>query len=300
MVERLNYPVADSAWFIADISKKRDTLVYWLTDTSMIADDSLVLSVTYQVYDSLFNPEPRTDTLLFRIQETKSRDSRGSKARAARDDSMEEVKKLPVLSLMNNIDKPGAFDLNRKISLTSETPVESIRTERIMLFEMLDTIPVETDLRVSTDTNSMYKVNLEYSPEELTMYRLLVLDSAVTDIYGLPNDTIEISFKTQASDYYGILSVNLTGVKGPTILQLLDEKENVLRQNFLSSDGTTRYEYLYAKVYLLKVIIDANNNGEWDTGNYLRKLQPEKIEYFNQNINVRANWEMEFNWDLEN
>ena len=40
-----------------------------------------------------------------------------------------------------------------------------------------------------------------------------------------------------------------------------------------------------------EVIKDANGNGKWDTGNYLKKIQPEEVEYLKESINVRANWE---------
>ena len=39
-------------------------------------------------------------------------------------------------------------------------------------------------------------------------------------------------------------------------------------------------------------IKDANSNGKWDTGNYLKKIQPEEVEYLKRSIIVRANWEL--------
>lgn len=45
--------------------------------------------------------------------------------------------------------------------------------------------------------------------------------------------------------------------------------------------------------YRLRLIVDINNNGKWDTGNYSRKLQPEPILVFPNLINVKANFEYE-------
>lgn len=44
--------------------------------------------------------------------------------------------------------------------------------------------------------------------------------------------------------------------------------------------------------------MDANGNGKWDTGNYIMKKAPEKMHYFDGEINVRANWEMEQEWKV--
>ncbi|MBU1760129.1 MAG: DUF2141 domain-containing protein, partial [Bacteroidetes bacterium] len=45
--------------------------------------------------------------------------------------------------------------------------------------------------------------------------------------------------------------------------------------------------------YTLRVIEDANNNGEFDTGNVKLKTQPEKVWFFDKEIITRANWDRE-------
>jgi len=46
------------------------------------------------------------------------------------------------------------------------------------------------------------------------------------------------------------------------------------------------------------LIIDANENGKWDTGDYLKNKQPERVIYFDEKIEIRANWDHEFQWNL--
>ena len=43
----------------------------------------------------------------------------------------------------------------------------------------------------------------------------------------------------------------------------------------------------------LRVIEDLNNNDRWDTGDYWKHLQPEKIYNYNDQITLRANWDLE-------
>ena len=54
-----------------------------------------------------------------------------------------------------------------------------------------------------------------------------------------------------------------------------------------------KFDLLLPKKYLVRIIFDENNNGIWDTGNFLKKFQPEMVQYFTEPIEVRANWDIE-------
>jgi hypothetical protein len=128
---------------------------------------------------------------------------------------------------------------------------------------------------------------------------MLIPDSTFFDIYGTTNDTIIVRFKTQEDDYYGALSIHLNGVTEPVLMQLLDDKEKLLIEKKINEDESIRFDYLYPKKYMLKIIVDSNGNGKWDTGNYLEHLQPEKVIYYPQILDIRSNWEVDFTWDIE-
>jgi hypothetical protein len=49
--------------------------------------------------------------------------------------------------------------------------------------------------------------------------------------------------------------------------------------------------------YYLRMYIDANDNGQWDTGNYKQKRDPEQVYYFPSKITLRANFDIEQDWD---
>ena len=50
--------------------------------------------------------------------------------------------------------------------------------------------------------------------------------------------------------------------------------------------------------YYMRLCIDTNGNGVWDTGNYKEKRQPETVLYYPGNIALRANWDVEQTWDV--
>jgi hypothetical protein len=50
--------------------------------------------------------------------------------------------------------------------------------------------------------------------------------------------------------------------------------------------------------YFVRVLFDTNKNGVWDTGNFLKKIQPEKTFHYLEEIVIRKNWVLEEKIDL--
>ena len=51
--------------------------------------------------------------------------------------------------------------------------------------------------------------------------------------------------------------------------------------------------------YKARIIMDSNVNKKWDTGDYFKKLQPEKVLYFHEDVIIRANWDTEYFWNID-
>jgi hypothetical protein len=78
----------------------------------------------------------------------------------------------------------------------------------------------------------------------------------------------------------------------------MNEKEIVLRTKSAICDGSVVFELLPPAKYKIKFVYDLNENKKWDTGNYLKKIQPEKVLYYVGEINVRSNWDLEVKQSL--
>ena len=52
------------------------------------------------------------------------------------------------------------------------------------------------------------------------------------------------------------------------------------------------FELLQPANYQIRVTLDQNNNGIWDTGNFLQRKQPEIVKYFEKIIELKANFEL--------
>ncbi|MCM4160559.1 hypothetical protein FHG64_10415 [Antarcticibacterium flavum] len=182
----------------------------------------------------------------------------------------------------------GTLDFGKNIILRSNTPLESQNSERISVMDR-DSVNVEFTTELRPDN----AVAVIFPKQESQTYRLTVLPGALQDFYGSTNDTIQRSFKTKAFSEYGNVTVNLSNVASfPIIVQLTDEKGVVKAEKYSTSETSIRFEYLNPGNFLLRVIYDRNENGVWDTGNYLEKRAPEEIIYFPEPLDVRPNWDV--------
>ena len=195
--------------------------------------------------------------------------------------------------------KSPVFDLGSRVTLEPATPVFKTDSSLVHLYFWEDSVKRPVDFRLVKDSSRLRRFYLENKWQEDTRYELLVEPGAFRDIYGLANDTILSDFRTQRLDAYGSIIFHLSNVKTQLIVQLLDEKgDKLIRQQVISKDGQLTYGYLKPGKYTIKVIFDTNKNGKWDTGDYLKKIQPEKILFHTGTTEVRANWDVDVNWNL--
>ena len=117
--------------------------------------------------------------------------------------------------------------------------------------------------------------------------------NALTDIFNTSNDTIISQFKTRSLEDYGEITLDVKNTKKtPVIIQLTDLNDKTIAQETTSVSKNISFKYLNPNRYKIRIIYDINNNGKWDTGNYLAKKQPELVEYLPEIQEVRANWQL--------
>jgi len=197
-----------------------------------------------------------------------------------------------------NFAATGILDLNKNLELHFNHPVTTSGFSKIALKE--DTVFLK-DMDIEFTDSLKRTVSIKHKWKEKTSYHLFVPPAAFTDIFGLKSDTIIGAFQTKSLNDYGTLAlkINVPSEGHQYIVLLIDEKENICRTSIIHSDVTLNYEYLDPKAYRLKIIDDNNKNEEWDTGNYLRNIQPEKVAYYPETIAIRANWDVDVKWDVK-
>ncbi|WP_299158636.1 Ig-like domain-containing protein [uncultured Eudoraea sp.] len=199
-----------------------------------------------------------------------------------------KTRKLAADSLMLSPSHRSKINFADEFYITSSIPVVAIDTTKMAIFNK-DTIAVNFKAQLDTAKNRML---MDFEKEADEIYFLNLLPNSITDFFGETNDTINYRLSTGGYADFGNLRLNLAGeITYPIIVQLTDAKEKLYREIYVSEAKTLDFNTLEPGNYLVRIIFDSNGNGKWDTGNYLKKIQPEKVIYYPSVIEMRANWE---------
>jgi uncharacterized protein (DUF2141 family) len=126
-------------------------------------------------------------------------------------------------------------------------------------------------------------------------YTVYIPPGAFTDAYGEKNDTVKLVFYSHGEADYGSVTVKTKVMEsGSYVLQLTDlDGAKVIREKSFDANVTIEMLNLDPGQYRIKFIHDSNSNSKWDTGNFLKKIQPEIIEFYKEPVLVRSNWDVE-------
>lgn len=237
--------------------KDKDTLNFWFTPFEM---DSLIFTVTHENLKVI-------DTFT-----VKSR-------------------KVGIDSLTLSPNQRGSLGFNEPFYIDATTPLVAIDTLQMSMLKK-DSIPVLFTAELDTMEN---KVDLDFEVEPNEVYSLSMLPGAIMDFFGQTNDTLTYNLSTKSLADYGNLRFTITtdSLAYPLIVQLTDEKGKTKREIHAAKPRIFEFNALEPSKYLVRIIFDTNGNQKWDTGNYLQRIQPEKVTYYPDVIEVRANWELE-------
>lgn len=271
--------------FMEIFSPGRDSLTIWLKDSVDFKNDTLTMELNYTVKDSMEMDVIRTDTLLMTFRK------RASKQKS---NTEEPVEKLTITTLRNN----GDLDLNAHLKLDFNFPVLGIEDSLVHLWQIPDSVEIPIPFISRKDTLLPFRVWIEAKWEEVSNYHLQILPGAFSSLYELEHDTLDLNFKTRDIEYYGQVLLTLENVSSPVIIQLTSQ-ETVVRQRRVYESGLYTFSYLTPREYGIKIIHDRNDNGKWDSGKYLKKIQPEPVEIRPGTITLRSNWDHDVTMILE-
>jgi len=275
-------------WFLAEQNASKDTLSFWITDSTLYKRDTLLAALQYLKTDSTGNLTNFKDTVKLNFKDPK-------KAKQAKGKKKKKKLKIKVPTYKYKVSTSSLQDLHKDVTIRFDEPLANINLDSIQFFQLKDTLEIPVDFKIEKDPKHIldYKLIVNWKPE--TQYKLKVDSTAFQNIYGLYSDSFTGKITTREKEYYGKLFLNVSGVKFPTLIQLHEssKKDKLFQTQKIKSDQTVLFDYLDPKTYIIKVIIDENDNGIWDTGNYEKGIQPEQVFYFRKEIKVRSNWEVE-------
>jgi hypothetical protein len=279
-------------WYQAEYNENIDSLIIWIADTTIARFDTLMMEVCYLQLDTLSQLYLKRDTVEMNFVDKEV--AKSAKKKRTKDEGEEEPEPIVQFTWKTDI-KSSVIELNQSIGLSASEPIYSFDSTKIVLYLAEDTLKTPLNFTFEKDTLEYRKYNISYQWEPAVNYVLEIDSAAAVNIFGISSRKLKNKFSAREEDYYGTLSLNLTGIELPVIAQLIsnNESEKVIVEKVIKENGKIKFDYLKPDKYRLKFIIDRNENGKWDTGSNQDKYQPEWVTYINEVVKVKSNWEIE-------
>lgn len=304
VIEGLNFDSHDA--FLVEANERRDTISYWLRDTMLVNQDTLQLRLQYHMTDSTGTLQLQTDTLELlakepyekRQKDLQKKIEKWQKAQEKakkRGEAYEEV--MPAEPLIPKYEVPSQLDPDQNLYVKFDTPLLTADTSKIHLYSKIDTLWYEArfQLREAPGRARTYEIMGEWRPE--VEYSLEIDSAAFCDIYGHVAGKEKKGFKVHSLDDYSSLFVNIKGMEGKqAICHLIDGQDRVVKQ-VVTANGAAEFYYIKPGTYYLRMIVDDNGNGRWDTGDFAQDRQPEWVYYYPKEIECKAKWDVTQAWD---
>ncbi|MCI9172821.1 Ig-like domain-containing domain [uncultured Duncaniella sp.] len=289
-----------STWTALDASPTLDTLTYWITDTSLVALDSITLEATYLRTDTTDNLVWGTDTLKFNFRSPKKKEEKEKKKRKKKDGEEEEDSIPPVPHMELRVTSGSSQELNMGLALGAGTPVARFDSTAVHLEMLVDSTwyPITRPTFSRPEPLHPMVYTAPYEWEEGTKYKLVIDSAAMVDVYGLDNARLEHEFTTKKSDDYSAVSFNISGLDGrKAVVEVLSTSDAPVASAPVEGNLAT-IEYLKPGTYYARLFIDANGDGKWTTGSIADSIQPEEVYYYPKKVTLKKNWTIEQSWDI--
>lgn len=300
-------------WARLKANPTRDSLEYWIADTTVIAADSLRLAVQYLKTDTADRIVWNTDTIRFFFKDPKQPKKKKSKKEKEEEkitftvdsitgDTVFAEPEVKIDFLNINIGNTTQ-ELNLPLLFSTAVPIETFDSTGVHLDIMTDSVWKPVQFRVVPDSSNILmgkKVETQWIGGG--KYRLTIDSLAVRSLYGTWNRPVETEISAkQPEDYSSIRFILPDLDSSQVVMQLLNTSDEPVYQA-IKPVGTqeVKMAFINPGTYYARLIIDENANGKWDTGNPVDSVaqQPEEVYYFAKKLNLKKNWDIDQTWNI--
>jgi len=291
----------DSLWFkgfsaskvITEFDSDKDSLLLWLNDQRRMPD-TLKLCVNYWKTDTLGVLVPETEEIPL-IDENKSKSKR----------TRPKVEHKDTICPLTLTASPELVEQEGFIIEFSYPPI--IGEFDSLIFKSINPRQKETieKFSINRDLKNLrrYIVRPGIELQQGWDYVFKIPERAFQDINGFWNDSTEVKVTLPTDEELSALHLNVKGVRGRYIVDLLDEaRSKVLRTYTIESGVKLDFPYLKEGKYSIRIAEDLNNNGSIDTGILLKHKQPEQVKFLvvkdEDTFNIPARSEIEQDVDF--
>ena len=200
------------------------------------------------------------------------------------------------LRLLNSLDA-NKQDILTDLIFTSTHPFKNFDSSKIRLYDKQ--FKTAQPIKISRDSTNK-KIIISNKWGEGVDYSLVIEKDVASDTLDnkyLKTDTISFSSKRAAD--YGTVKIKIENLDSTlNAVLILKQQEKIYYQQQLMQKNYS-IPLILPGDYEISVLFDSNKNGKWDTGNYWKKIQPEKVVSRKETFNIRPNWENELIIDID-
>lgn len=194
------------------------------------------------------------------------------------------------LAISSNL-SGGTLKPKTDLQLIANFPVESTNEAQLVLSE--DSV-LKYGFTLEKDTAALRTYTFKYAWKADKNYQLLMNEGTFIDIYGNKNKKTTVSFQLNKEENYSTMIFDVTSpdTAKTYLFQLLTLERRVIKSIRFNRSGKLNFSNYAVGKYRVRIVYDLNKNGIWDTGNLKNRTLPEPIWYYNKELSLRANWEM--------
>lgn len=291
--QKPNYRVADS---------KQKGYGHIVIRTEGAAEKVTITPVNKELLTALYDIHPKQDSVNIWFNPAKEKFENKSERLKFTVQHGEKLDSVSVLYTAPTKDYKSEFKAinETKLAPTQDfkiaalAPIKSINKSLINVFK--DTVQIPFDVVVDSIDKQIVRFKFDKNLGE--NFEVNAYPNAIIDHFDVPNDTLIYQMKTGKREDYGNLKVNIQNLQdSPIFLQLIkkNQKFDVIEEKV----GFGR-EFFFPNInpgdYYLRLYVDDNKNGVWDSGDILSGRQPEPVYIYPSKIVIRAMWDSDETW----
>ena len=182
----------------------------------------------------------------------------------------------------------NTLKLGDLFKLRSSIPLTDFNQEKVSVMDK-DSLFLKTNMLIDSENNT--ELNLKFDLNEGNRYKITMLPGAIKDFYSNINDTLNYNVNTKLLSSYGNLRLIMRNGSYPLIIQVVSKSGELKAEKISNDNKPIDFINLDPGEYFIRAVYDTNKNGKYDPGNFLKKIQPERVSYAKEILEVRAGWD---------
>lgn len=183
---------------------------------------------------------------------------------------------------------------NQDFAITSNYFIDKIQPEKWTLVS--DSIKQDFTAKISE--NNPYEIQVKSAFKEGKKYSLTVPKETASSFYESIQKSYRFDFEGDKTENYGTLTITIENPPTHIFwLQMLNESGDVIYSKY-GKESQITFNSLKPGKYQLRILVDNNENGIWDTADFANGEFAEDVYILDKKIDIRPLWEIRETWNL--